>query len=293
MKTRSVNSSRTTPIKSVRQPLKTLERVLSKAGRGSRTQARKWIGAGRVAVNGKVIRTPDHWVDMQRDRVMLDGQPVQTSRRIYLLLYKPKGYLTTYKDPEGRTTVYELLRDFDEYVFPVGRLDLDTSGLLLLTNDAQFAERITNPIYKIPKTYLVKASTRLTDEQLDLLRRGVALRERVRRENIFRNHDLGGAQSPGAPDGGSLGRQSIETGPYGDRSAANRRLADRKIPATYCRGNPSARRFSSDTQSLLQQPKNSAFQKQMTAGVLWIDTAVPCRKNGPSHNSCSRIITPS
>jgi len=158
-----------------RRPLKTLERALSKAGVGSRTEARSWIGAGRVKVNGKLIQTPDHWVDLERDRVTLDGKPVQPGRKVYLLLYKPKGYLTTYKDPEGRPTVYDLMADLEQWVFPVGRLDLDTSGLLLLTNDAQFAERITNPEYKTPKEYLVKTSSRLTDEQIEQLRRGVAL----------------------------------------------------------------------------------------------------------------------
>ncbi len=165
-----MSSPRTRP-----RPLKTLERVLSKAGLGSRTEARKWIAAGRVAVNGKVVRSVDQWVDMQRDRVTLDGRLVRSSRKLYLLLYKPKGYLTTYKDPEGRPTVYDLLQDLDDYVFPVGRLDLDTSGLLLMTNDTQFAERITNPAYKVPKTYLVKTSTRLTEEQLDSLRNGMIL----------------------------------------------------------------------------------------------------------------------
>ena len=157
------------------RPLKTLERVLSKAGFGSRTEARSWIGAGRVRVNGKLIQTPDHWVDLERDRVTLDDKPVRAGRKIYLLLYKPKGYLTTYKDPQGRPTVYDLIQDLDQWVFPVGRLDLDTSGLLLLTNDTQFAERITNPAYKAPKTYLVKTASRLGDGELEQLRRGVLL----------------------------------------------------------------------------------------------------------------------
>jgi 23S rRNA pseudouridine2605 synthase len=157
------------------RPLKTLERVLSKAGAGSRTEARSWIGAGRVAVNGRVVRNPDHWVDLERDRVSLDGKPLRRAQRVYLLLYKPKGYLTTYKDPEGRPTVYDLIKDVKPWVFPVGRLDLNTSGLLLMTNDSQFAERVTNPAHKVPKTYLVKSGTRLTDEQLEQLRRGVAL----------------------------------------------------------------------------------------------------------------------
>jgi pseudouridine synthase len=158
-------------------PLKTLERMLSKAGLGSRTQARSWIGTGRVRVNGKLIQTPDYWVDLERDRVTLDGKPVRASKLVYLLLYKPKGYLTTYKDPQGRRTIYDLIPEVKQWVFPVGRLDLDSSGLLLLTNDTQFAEVLTNPDYKIPRTYLVKTATRLSDDQLEQLRQGVVLKD--------------------------------------------------------------------------------------------------------------------
>jgi 23S rRNA pseudouridine2605 synthase len=172
-KKRSKPSASSAP--AAKRPLKTLDRVISRAGLGSRTEARQWIGGGRVAVNGKVIRTPDHWVDLERDRVSLDGKPIAARERRYILLYKPKGYLTTYKDPEGRQTVYNLLGDVEEFVFPVGRLDLDTSGLLLLTNDAELAEHVTNPEHKIPKTYLVKTSTVLPDEAIDSLRRGVTL----------------------------------------------------------------------------------------------------------------------
>ena len=155
--------------------LKTLERVFSKAGLGSRTDAKKWINSGRVRVNGKIVQNPDHWVDLRRDRVLLDGKPLKQRAKNYILLYKPKGCLTTWRDPGGRPTVYSLLADVDAWLFPVGRLDLDTSGLLLMTNDTDFAERVTNPGHKVPKTYLVKASTLLTDEQLDQLRRGVQL----------------------------------------------------------------------------------------------------------------------
>jgi 23S rRNA pseudouridine2605 synthase len=157
------------------RPLKTLERVFSKAGLGSRTDARKWINSGRVRVNGKIVQNPDHWVDLQRDRVSLDGKPLKQKDKTYILLYKPKGCLTTWRDPGGRPTVYSLLADVDAWLSPVGRLDLDTSGLLLMTNDTDFAEKVTNPGHKVPKTYLVKASTLLTDEQLDQLRRGVQL----------------------------------------------------------------------------------------------------------------------
>lgn len=160
---------------SAKRPLKTLERVLSKAGVGSRTEARSWVHAGRVTVNGRDTRNPDQWVDMQRDRVRLDGKPLESRERLYLLLYKPTGYLTTYKDPEGRPTVYDLVADVGTFLSPVGRLDLDTSGLLLMTNDTQFAERVTNPESHVPKTYLVKASLRLTDVQLQQLRDGIEL----------------------------------------------------------------------------------------------------------------------
>jgi pseudouridine synthase len=160
---------------------KTLDRVLSRAGLGSRTEARLWIADGRVAVNGTKAVTPDAWVDPERDRVTFDGRPLRAARKLYLLLYKPKGYLTTYKDPEGRPTIYDLLKDVPEWVFPVGRLDLDTSGLLLITNDTAFGDYVTDPESHVPKTYLVKASELLSDGQLQRLREGVPLSDGVTR----------------------------------------------------------------------------------------------------------------
>jgi 23S rRNA pseudouridine2605 synthase len=172
--------------------LKTLDRVLSKAGLGSRTEARSWIGSGRVAVNGKLIQTPDHWVDIERDNVTIDGKPLRSTESRYVLLYKPKGFLTTYRDPEGRPTVYDLLKDVKQFLGTVGRLDLDTSGLLLMTNDNALAEAVTNPEHKIPKTYLVKASTLLTDEQLDRLSSGVELSDGpTRPATVVRQRDSG------------------------------------------------------------------------------------------------------
>ena len=166
--------------------LKTLDRVLSKAGLGSRSEARSWIGAGRVSVNGKIMQTPDHWVDPERDRVFLDGKPLRRAERRYVLLYKPKGYLTTYRDPQGRPTVYDLMPGVDQFVGTVGRLDLDTSGLLLLTNDNDLAEGLTNPERHVPKTYLVKASTILSHEQLQTLREGVELSDGRTRPAVVR-----------------------------------------------------------------------------------------------------------
>jgi 23S rRNA pseudouridine2605 synthase len=154
---------------------KTLDRVLSKAGAGSRTEARRWVAAGRVTVNGQVVRDADRWVDPERDRVFLDGAKLRSAGRVHLVLYKPKGYLTTYRDPQGRKTVYDLLPHPERYLFPAGRLDLDTSGLLVMTNDSAFAERLTNPASKVEKTYLVKASRALSDDDLARLAQGVAL----------------------------------------------------------------------------------------------------------------------
>ena len=160
---------------------RTLDRVLSKAGAGSRTDARRWIADRRVAVNGRVVTNPELWIDPALDKVVLDGEPLRTVAKTYLLLHKPKGYLTTYRDPQGRRTVYDLLPQRDRFLFPVGRLDLDTSGLLVMTNDSSFAEALTNPEREVAKTYLVKASKRLSDEQLEQLRARCDAQGRSRR----------------------------------------------------------------------------------------------------------------
>jgi pseudouridine synthase len=172
---------------------KTLDRLLSKAGVGSRTEARRWVAERRVTVNGRVVTDPELWIDPAKDKVVLDGKPLRAAEKIYLLLHKPKGYLTTYRDPQGRTTVFDLLPEGDRYLFPVGRLDLDTSGLLVLTNDSVFAEALTNPDRDVPKTYLVKASKRLTDDQLEHLRQGVTLKDGpTRPARVTRLRDTGG-----------------------------------------------------------------------------------------------------
>ena len=172
-----------------KRPLKTLERVLSKAGVGSRTEARSWIHAGRAAVNDRVVLNPDHWVDVERDRVDFDGARLTARERLYVALHKPVGYLTTHKDPKGRPTVYELIADVGTFLSTVGRLDFDTSGLLLMTNDNQFAERVTNPASHVAKTYQVEASPALTDEDLRRLRDGIDLDDGPTRPAVV--HRLG------------------------------------------------------------------------------------------------------
>jgi pseudouridine synthase len=157
--------------------LKTLDRAISKAGIGSRTEAQRWIAQGRVRLNGKTVKDPEQWVDLKKDRIEFDGKPLESKEKIYLLLYKPKGYLTTRTDPDGRQTIYDLLKGMKEWVFPVGRLDQDTSGLLILTNDSELAEQLTNPDYHVPKTYMVKAAHVLTDQQLEAMRKGQELKD--------------------------------------------------------------------------------------------------------------------
>lgn len=154
-----------------------LERILSKLGVCSRQEARGWIRAGRVRVNGVVIVDPQAWFDADRDEIHVDGRRVGASARVYCALHKPRGYMTTRTDPEERPTVYALLGPIGAWVVPVGRLDLDTSGLLLLTNDTQFAEVITNPDSHVPKTYRVECTPRLSEEALDLLRAGIVLHD--------------------------------------------------------------------------------------------------------------------
>ena len=173
--------------------VKTLDRVLSKAGVGSRTDATRAIQERRVTVDGRVVTDPETWVDPKRAKVTVDGRSLSAPKPIHLLLYKPKGYLTTYRDPDGRKTVYDLLPEKTRWVFPVGRLDLDTSGLLVMTNDAPLAEHLTNPEHAVPKTYLVKASRALTDEELGRLRGGIELKDGpTRPAKVTRLRETGG-----------------------------------------------------------------------------------------------------
>jgi 23S rRNA pseudouridine2605 synthase len=139
----------------------TLDRVLSKAGIASRTTTRQWIQEGRVKVNGRVVRNPDFWVE-QKDTVHFDGVRLRSERKIYIALNKPTGVVTSFGDNKSRSTVYNYLEDLGRWVFPVGRLDMDTSGLLIFTNDTEFGEALLQPNAAIPKTYYVKVAGAVT-----------------------------------------------------------------------------------------------------------------------------------
>jgi len=142
----------------MKKPRATLDRVLSKAGIASRTTTREWIQQGRVKVNGRIIRDPDHWVESAKDVVHLDGRRIRDEKKIYVVLNKPTGVVTSFGDNKDRSTVYDHLKGLDRWVFPIGRLDMDTSGLLLLTNDTDYGERLLQPDSKVPKTYYGKVA---------------------------------------------------------------------------------------------------------------------------------------
>jgi pseudouridine synthase len=151
-----------------------LARALSKFGACSRREAERWIVGGRVAVDGKTVLAPQRRIDPRRARVTVDGERVgDDTERIVLALHKPAGYITSRLDPGGRRTVYDLIRDVDRWVFPVGRLDRDTTGLLVLTNDHRLGQRLTDPEHHVPKTYHVLVDGIPEEPALRALREGV------------------------------------------------------------------------------------------------------------------------
>jgi 23S rRNA pseudouridine2605 synthase len=171
----------------------TLDRVLSRFGIASRTKAREAILAGRVKVNGRVVRDPDQWTDPRKDSVHIDGKRARQTSRTYLLFYKPKGVITSHGDPAGRKTVYDCLGKDVSWVVPVGRLDKDTSGLLLLTNDTDFANHVSDPASQVRKTYLVKVNALISDELIGRLAAGVTLKrgDRAQPLRVRRVEDRG------------------------------------------------------------------------------------------------------
>lgn len=156
-----------------------LQKLISQAGIASRRAAEEMILTGRVSVNGAVITELGSKADPSSDRICVDGKPLQfAAKRLYILLNKPVGYMTTLDDPEGRPLVTDLLTEISERVYPVGRLDYNTEGLLLLTNDGEWANRLMHPRHEIEKEYHVRVRGKAHKSQLDQLTNGVLIDDR-------------------------------------------------------------------------------------------------------------------
>lgn len=155
---------------------KRLQKILAAAGFASRRKAEEIITSGRVSVNGTTVTELGTKADLETDDVRLDGKRIrEPEQHVYIMIYKPREFVTTVSDPEGRSTVMDLVRDVRERVFPVGRLDFNSEGLLLLTNDGDLMQQLTAPTSHVPKTYLVKVSGQPTEEAIDRLRQGIKL----------------------------------------------------------------------------------------------------------------------
>ena len=157
-----------------------LNKFLAHAGVCSRREADRWIAEGRVSVNGRVVLELGEKIDASRDKVAANGKPVRgvEERQVYVLLNKPAGRVVSVKDPFGRPTVMDLLKLVPVRVYPVGRLDLDTEGALLLTNDGDLALRLTHPRYGVAKTYEARVEGDPRPEDLEKVRHGIFLEGR-------------------------------------------------------------------------------------------------------------------
>lgn len=155
-----------------------LNQILALAGLTSRRKADEWITSGRVTVNGRMVSEPGTRAVWDSDCIKVNGREIpRPSERLYLMLNKPFGYICSLNDPQGRPIVADLFQDIPQRVYPVGRLDFDTLGLLLLTNDGEWAYRLMHPRYRVPRTYKVIVAGKITEETISRLRKGVPLRD--------------------------------------------------------------------------------------------------------------------
>lgn len=158
-----------------------LQKLLSRAGIASRRAAETLIAAGRVRVNGHVVQELGAKVDPERDEVSVDGRPVRLPRPVWLALHKPVGYVSTRSDPQGRPTIYDLLPEKYRGLFYVGRLDLNSEGLVLLTNEGEIANRMMHPRWGVEREYDVVVRGEVGDEAISRLMEGVALEDGIAR----------------------------------------------------------------------------------------------------------------
>ncbi len=158
-------------------PAERLQKIIAAAGIASRRHAEELITSGRVSVNGEIVSQLGSKADLEHDHIRVDGKLLRgPERHVYFMLNKPKGYVTTVTDPEGRPTIMDLVRGIGERVYPVGRLDYLSEGLVVMTNDGALVERLMHASSHVPKTYLVKISGTPSEEAIEKLRRGVVLR---------------------------------------------------------------------------------------------------------------------
>ncbi len=157
-------------------PLERLQKIMAAAGVASRRKAEELITKGHVTVNGQTVTMLGTKADPERDHIKVNGKLLQgPERHIYILLNKPKGYVTTVSDPEGRPTVVDLVKGVGQRVYPVGRLDYASEGLLVLTNDGELANKLTKAASHVPKTYLVKVAGKPPEVELNKLRDGIKI----------------------------------------------------------------------------------------------------------------------
>jgi len=152
-----------------------LQKILAKAGLASRRSAEQLIRDGRIQVNGQKVQEMGHKADPARDLITCDGKPISYEQKVYILLNKPAGYVTTLSDPQGRPVVTDLLADIPLRLFPVGRLDLDTEGALLMTNDGALANSILHPRFEVKKTYEALVAGSPSAELLKHLEQGIEI----------------------------------------------------------------------------------------------------------------------
>jgi len=153
-----------------------INRILSDSGLASRRKADELISAGRVMLNGKVLKELGTKAEWGKDSIKLDGREIPgPEKKIYLMLNKPFGYVCTLNDPQGRPIVTDLLKDVTQRVYPVGRLDFDSMGLLLLTNDGDFSFQLTHPKFHIPRTYKVTVQGIVTEKDMETIKAGIEL----------------------------------------------------------------------------------------------------------------------
>jgi 23S rRNA pseudouridine2605 synthase len=171
-------------------PAERLQKIIASAGLASRRHAEEMIAAGRVSVNGQTVKELGTKADPENDHIRVDGRLLRgPERHVYIMVNKPKGYVTTVTDPEGRPTVMNIVRSVGARVYPVGRLDYQSEGLLLMTNDGGLMAGLTNAASHVPKTYWVKVSGTPPEEAVERLRRGIVLPPRTARPGQKARHE--------------------------------------------------------------------------------------------------------